>query len=158
MRAQNPTKGYMALYVHISLLLFQCLPPLPSFQHPIFLLPSSACLLSESLPACSLPVRLDGLSHHVLPQLKGWAQAIHHHKSLVILQEHLCVASSRKLFAEAEMITELIRFEPEICICNRNELEFKRESVFVMSDFLLKFPQICLCNGKNSSGSSILYL
>ena len=47
----------------------------------------------------------------------------------------------------AEMITELIRFEPEICICNRNQLEFKRESVSVMRDFLLKFPQICLCNG-----------
>ena len=29
----------------------------------------------------------------------------------------------------AEMITELIRFEPEICICNGNSLEFKTESV-----------------------------
>ena len=47
----------------------------------------------------------------------------------------------------ADMITELIRFEPEICICNRNQLEFKRESVSVMRDFMLKFPQICLCNG-----------
>ena len=45
------------------------------------------------------------------------------------------------------MITELIRFEREISICNRNELKFKRESVSVMKDFLLKFPQICLFNG-----------
>ena len=27
-----------------------------------------------------------------------------------------------------------------------------------MRDFLLKFPQISLCNGNNSSGSAILYL
>ena len=47
----------------------------------------------------------------------------------------------------AELITELIRFEPEISICNGNSLEFKRESVSVMRDFLLKFPQISLCNG-----------
>ena len=47
----------------------------------------------------------------------------------------------------AEMITELFRFEPEICICNGNLLGFKRESVSVLRDSLLKFPQICLCNG-----------
>ena len=47
----------------------------------------------------------------------------------------------------AEMITELIRFEPELCICNGNSLEFKRESVSAMRDLLLTFPQICLCNG-----------
>ena len=44
------------------------------------------------------------------------------------------------------MVTELVHFEPEICICNGNQLEFKRESASVMRDFLLKFPQICLCN------------
>ena len=47
------------------------------------------------------------------------------------------------------MITELIRFEPEICICNGNQLEFKREregSVAVMIDFMMRFPEICLCN------------
>ena len=27
-----------------------------------------------------------------------------------------------------------------------------------MRDFLRRFPQICLCNGMNSSGSTILYL
>ena len=47
----------------------------------------------------------------------------------------------------AEMTTELIRLEPEICMCNGNELAFKRESVSVLRDFMLKFPQICLCNG-----------
>ena len=45
------------------------------------------------------------------------------------------------------MITELIGFEPEICICNGNELEFKRESVSVMRDFLLKFSESWFCNG-----------
>ena len=44
----------------------------------------------------------------------------------------------------ADMITELIRFEHNIRICNGNELEFKREFASVMRDFLLKFPQICL--------------
>ena len=42
----------------------------------------------------------------------------------------------------AKMITELIRFEPEICICNGNLLESQRESVSaVMRDFLLKFQR-----------------
>ena len=54
---------------------------------------------------------------------------------------------NRSVTVVAEMITELVRFEPEICICNRNQWEFKRESVSVMRDFLLKFPQTCLCNG-----------
>ena len=31
----------------------------------------------------------------------------------------------------AEMITELIRFEPEICICNGNYLEFQRENLYM---------------------------
>ena len=47
----------------------------------------------------------------------------------------------------AEMITELFRFEPEICICNGKQLGFNREYVSVMRDFLLTFPQICFCNG-----------
>ena len=47
----------------------------------------------------------------------------------------------------ADVLTEFIRFEPEICICKGNYLEFKRESVSVRRDFRLKFPQICLCNG-----------
>ena len=57
----------------------------------------------------------------------------------------------------AEMTTELIRFEPEICICNGNgnELQFKRESVTVMRDFLLKSVSVI---ENNSSGSAILYL
>ena len=59
----------------------------------------------------------------------------------------------------AEMITELIRFEPEICICNGHKLEFKRESVSVMRDFLLAFPEISLSVMEmNSSGSPNLYL
>ena len=44
----------------------------------------------------------------------------------------------------AGVIIELIRFEPEICIYNGNKKEFNRETVFVMRDFLLTFPQICL--------------
>ena len=62
----------------------------------------------------------------------------------------------------AEMITELIRFEPKICICNGNELEFKRKSVSVMRDFSAEIPtdlslswqvillaaQFCICNWK----------
>ena len=55
--------------------------------------------------------------------------------------------TAASIYHVAEMTTELMRFEPEICICNGNELQFKRESVSVMRDFLLKFPQICLCNG-----------
>ena len=47
----------------------------------------------------------------------------------------------------ADMITELIRFEPEICICDENCLEFKRKSASVIRDFRQKFPQICLCDG-----------
>ena len=47
----------------------------------------------------------------------------------------------------AEIITELVKFEPEIGICNGNEFDFEGEYVSVMSDFLLTFPQICLCNG-----------
>ena len=46
----------------------------------------------------------------------------------------------------AETTTELMNFEPEVCICNGHSLGFKRESVSVMEDFLLTFPQICLCN------------
>ena len=46
----------------------------------------------------------------------------------------------------AKIITELMCFEPEVCICNGNELEMMRGSVSVMRDFLLTFPQICLCN------------
>ena len=53
----------------------------------------------------------------------------------------------KKVTVVAEMITELIRFEPEICICNGNSFEFRRESVSVPRRFLLKSPQICLCNG-----------
>ena len=47
----------------------------------------------------------------------------------------------------AEMITELIWFEPEICIGNGNQLKNKKESISAMRDFLSRFPQICLCNG-----------
>ena len=72
-------------------------------------------------------------------------------RALFILQTFLGVvwawAGTGLHTVVAEMITELIHFEPDICICNRNELAFKRESVSVMRDFLLKFPQICLCNG-----------
>ena len=34
----------------------------------------------------------------------------------------------------AEMIAELKRFEPDICISNRNKLDLKRESASVMRD------------------------
>ena len=43
-------------------------------------------------------------------------------------------------------ITELICFEPKVCICN-GQLEIKRICVSVMRDLLRRFPQICLCNG-----------
>ena len=49
----------------------------------------------------------------------------------------------------AEILTELIRLGPEICISNGNKLEFKGKSVSVMKDFLLTFPQICFCNGNH---------
>ena len=39
----------------------------------------------------------------------------------------------------AKMITEFIRFEPEIRICHGNYLELKRESAFVTRDFLLLY-------------------
>ena len=58
----------------------------------------------------------------------------------------------------AEMMTELIRFEPKICICNGNSLEFKRESVSVMRDFLLDSQRTVAVMEINSSGSVILYL
>ena len=35
----------------------------------------------------------------------------------------------------AEMITELIRFEAEVCICNGHGLKFKGESVSAVRDF-----------------------
>ena len=62
----------------------------------------------------------------------------------------ICLHASFGAFiftAVAEMITELIRFEPKICICNGINWDFRRESASVMRDFLLTFPQICLCNG-----------
>ena len=55
----------------------------------------------------------------------------------------------------AKIITELSCFEPEICICDENFLEFKGESVSVMRDSLQTFPQICFCNEINSSGSTV---
>ena len=58
----------------------------------------------------------------------------------------------------AEMITELIRFEPGICICNGNESEFKRESVSVMSDLLPNSHGSVSVMAINSSGRAILYL
>ena len=47
----------------------------------------------------------------------------------------------------AQLASELIRFGPEVCICNGYNLKFKGESISVTTDFLLTFPQICLCNG-----------
>ena len=66
---------------------------------------------------------------------------------------------AERIIVVAEVITELklIRFEPENSICNGNSLGFKRESVPVMRDFLLTFPQISVME-INSSGSTILYL
>ena len=48
--------------------------------------------------------------------------------------------------AVAEIITELIRFEPKICICHEKK-EFKGKSASAVRDSLSTFPQICLCNG-----------
>ena len=45
------------------------------------------------------------------------------------------------------MITEFGFFEPKLSICDGHYLEFKRESVSVMKDFLLTFPQNCICSG-----------
>ena len=47
----------------------------------------------------------------------------------------------------ADMIAELIRFKPKVCISHGNRLEFKGESVSVLKDVLLTFPQICLHDG-----------
>ena len=41
-------------------------------------------------------------------------------KSPTILSEKVAILIFRKVTVVAEMITELIRFEPEICICNGN--------------------------------------
>ena len=53
-------------------------------------------------------------------------------------------------YVVAEIITELICFEPKVCICNGNLWENMREPVSAMRDFLRRFlfPQICLCNGQ----------
>ena len=45
------------------------------------------------------------------------------------------------------MITELICFKPEVCICDGNKLKFQGESVSVTREFRPTFPQICLCSG-----------
>ena len=58
----------------------------------------------------------------------------------------------------AEMITELIRFEAEVCICNGNSLELQEESVALMRDTLLNFHRSASVMEINSSGSTILYL
>ena len=74
------------------------------------------------------------------------------------------------LAAIAEIVTELIHFEPEVCICSGNELEFKGESVSVMRDFLPAFPQIwinsllaaqfciCICNWNLTAHSKSICL
>ena len=56
------------------------------------------------------------------------------------------------------MITELIRFEAEVFICNGNELEFKGESVSVMRDFCWYCHRSVSVMDIDSSGSTILYL
>ena len=53
-------------------------------------------------------------------------------------------STSPQITAVAEIITELVRFKPEICICDGNEFEFKRASVSIMRDLLLSLPQISL--------------
>ena len=40
----------------------------------------------------------------------------------------------------AKIATELIRFDPKVCICKRNSLEFKGETVSLTRHFLPKFP------------------
>ena len=44
------------------------------------------------------------------------------------------------------MITESSHFEPEICICNG--VNWNSREIFCNESFLLKFPEICLCNEK----------
>ena len=52
----------------------------------------------------------------------------------------------------ANMITELLRFTPEVCMCNGSFLEmFKGEFVSAMRESLPRFADICLCNDKNTS-------
>ena len=58
----------------------------------------------------------------------------------------------------AKIVTELILFEPKICICNGNLLEFKGESVSVIRDSLPTFHRSFSVMDINSSGSAILYL
>ena len=60
------------------------------------------------------------------------------------LSETTCPPKFVPTTVVAEMISELISFEPEICIFNGSSLELNRVSV--MRDFLLTFPKICLCN------------
>ena len=47
-----------------------------------------------------------------------------------------------------------------MCLANGKQLEYQAESVSVMRDSLLKFPQISLWNASSiiSSGNTILYL
>ena len=52
----------------------------------------------------------------------------------------------------ANMIAELICFEPEICICNGNYCKFKAKSVSVMRDFCQHSHRSVPVMDINSSG------
>ena len=56
------------------------------------------------------------------------------------------------------MIAELIRFEPEICIRNRNYFKLKGESVSVMRNVLPAIHGSVSVMEINSSGNTTLYL
>ena len=59
----------------------------------------------------------------------------------------------------AKMITELSRFEPELCICNGDELDFKRESVSGEREIFCRHcHRPVSVMESNYSGSVILYL
>ena len=78
-----------------------------------------------------LPVRLQGLE-------TLWSMGIRGRKaSRPLHMQYRCNRNDYRINS----------FEPEICICNGNYLEFKRGYVSVVRDFLLKFPEISLCNG-----------
>ena len=58
----------------------------------------------------------------------------------------------------AEIITELVRFEPEVCICNGNQFRIKSESIAVMRNSCKHSHRSVSVMEINSSDSTVLYL
>ena len=64
---------------------------------------------------------------------------------------------SRGYTVVAEMITELIRFEPEICICNGKVIGIPERICICSERFSAEIRSVSVME-INSSGSAILYL